>query len=343
MRIETVELDKEKRVTLTAYIQDIEDDYGQIIKRPGVIILPGGAYINCSEREADPVAAAYLKAGYQAFILRYSVGEHAVWPAPLEDYEQAMIMIRTEADRWNLYPDKIAVIGFSAGGHLAAAAATMSKNRPNAAVLGYAAAGEAVKDCNPSAPNTIAAVDEDTCPCFLFATRNDAVVPVCNTLEFAEALGKYDISFECHIYAYGPHGVSTVSSAILNKDTEICSRVSHWVQDSIDWLTDVLGEVTLDGIKEAVCKKHVTGNRDRYLSLRCTIGYLSEHPLAKELMESVLNNLTVKDVNDSGREIPVLDIVQYFKNETLANLLHKFNIGQKKLDEIDKELSKISN
>ena len=78
----------------------------------------------------------YLKAGYQAFILRYSVGKHSVWPNALQDYEQAMEMIRTKAEEWKIFSDKIAVIGFSAGGHLAAAAATMSKNRPNAAIFG---------------------------------------------------------------------------------------------------------------------------------------------------------------------------------------------------------------
>lgn len=70
----------------------------------------------CSEREADPVALAYLEAGFQAFVLRYSVGEGVVWPMPLEDYEQAMELLRAKAEEWSLYPDKIAVAGFSAGG-----------------------------------------------------------------------------------------------------------------------------------------------------------------------------------------------------------------------------------
>ena len=67
----------------------------------------------------------YLKAGYQTFILRYSVREDAAWPTPLDDYEQAMELIRSKAEDWNLYPDKIAVIGFSAG---AAACAEQASN-----------------------------------------------------------------------------------------------------------------------------------------------------------------------------------------------------------------------
>ena len=170
MFTETIQLNEERNVTLTAYIQDAGGEFDYVVKRPAILVIPGGGYQFCSAREADPVALAYMKAGYQAFVLRYSVAENGIWPNPLEDYEQAMDMIRSNAEKWMLYEDKVAVIGFSAGGHLAAAAATMSKNRPNAAILGYAVAGADVKSCNPTAPDTVGAVDKNTCPCFLFST-----------------------------------------------------------------------------------------------------------------------------------------------------------------------------
>lgn len=78
---------------------------------------------------------AYLKAGYDAFILRYSVGENHKWPEPLEDYEDAMEYIANHAEEWNVLADKIAVVGFSAGGHLAGAAATIAKHKPAAVYL----------------------------------------------------------------------------------------------------------------------------------------------------------------------------------------------------------------
>jgi len=81
----------------------------------------------CSDREADPVALEYAKAGFQTFVLRYSVGANAAWPQPLEDYEQAMKLIRDNSEKWFLDPNRVAVIGFSAGGHLAGCAATMAK------------------------------------------------------------------------------------------------------------------------------------------------------------------------------------------------------------------------
>ena len=131
-------LNEKRNVTLTAYLQDDSQEFWRAKKRPAVVIFPGGAYAYCSDREADPVAQEYLRAGYHAFVLRYSVGwENAVWPNPLEDYDQAMELIAAHAKEWHLIPEKIAVIGFSAGGHLAACAATMAKHRPAAAILAY--------------------------------------------------------------------------------------------------------------------------------------------------------------------------------------------------------------
>lgn len=258
MRQEQFTLNAKRNVTLTSYFLDVGGEFSYVPKRPAILILPGGGYQFCSDREAEPVALAYLEAGYHAFVLRYSVREDAVWPNPLDDYEQAMMLIRSHAEAWHIYEDKIAVIGFSAGGHLAACAATMSNVRPNAAILGYAVAGADVKGCNPSAPDAIAAVDRHTCPCFVFATRDDRVVPVSNSIRLTEALAKNGISFESHIYAYGPHGFSICNSAVQEPNTPVCSRVSNWVADSIAWLQDVLGDFCQEGLSAPRCAAHVT-------------------------------------------------------------------------------------
>lgn len=319
MRTEMIVLNETRNVTLTAYIQETGGAFKYVTKRPAVLILPGGAYQYCSDREADPVAAAYLKAGYQAFILRYSVGKDAVWPNPLADYEQAMELIRQKAEEWKLYADKIAVIGFSAGGHLAAAAATMSKNRPNAAILGYAVAGDAVKGCNPNAPDTISAVDKNTCPCFLFATRTDNVVPVLNSIQFMEALTNAGISFESHIYAYGPHGFSTCDSSIQKKDTVICTRVPHWVEDSISWLLDVLGEFGDGCMTEPVCASHVNDDHKEFLTVNCTVKCIMENPkgaeLVQTLMESASAGIDSKQLDNFSEAIGTMrmrDVLEFF-------------------------------
>lgn len=243
MKSEIIVLNEERNVTLTTYIQQVGGEFANITKRPAMIVIPGGGYQMCSDREALPVALPYLKAGYQVFILRYSVKKDAKWPNPLTDYDQAMELIRSRADEWNIYQDKIAVVGFSAGGHLAASAATMSKNRPNAAILGYALTmGEEVKIYERTAPDTISAVDKNTCPCFVFSTRTDNVVPIENSINFIRALANNDISFESHFYSYGPHGFSTGDSSVLQPGTKITNRAADWVVDSIEWLKEIFGD-----------------------------------------------------------------------------------------------------
>ena len=341
MKTEVITLDKARNVTLTAYLQEAGVEFGNILKRPAVLVLPGGGYQFCSNREADPVATKYLAAGYQAFILRYSVREHAVWPNPLEDYEQAMKLIRSEAAQWNLYKDKVAVIGFSAGGHLAAAAATMAKERPNAAILGYAVAGEDVKGCSPTAPDTICAVDKNTCPCFLFSTRTDGVVHILNSIEFIKALAEHDIAFESHIYAYGSHGCSTCDSSVLSPDTVICSRTQNWVPDSIGWLRDVLGDFGANGMEPPVCKAHVNSNHEPFLSVDCTFGRIMGNAVAKAILDELMSK--IREAGDVPEEIGKEDLSSAIKRLPMREVLSFLRIDDKMISMLDAQLRKIPN
>ncbi len=344
MRVEQIVLNKERNVTLTAYLQEVGGEFRNVTKRPAMLVLPGGGYQFCSDREADPVAMPYLKAGYQVFILRYSVKADAVWPNPLDDYDQAMELIRSKSDEWHLFADKVAVIGFSAGGHLAAAAATMAKNRPNAAILGYAVAGEDVKGCNASAPDTIKAVDYKTCPCFLFATRTDSVVPIANSIHFMDALDKYGISFESHIYSYGPHGFSTCDTSVQHKDTEISSRVPDWVEDSIGWLTEVLGDYGDGQMTEPLCKAHVSDDGEAFLSVDCTFGRLTGNPRAKELIDAMMENMKKQGGQTAGAGMEVTeDMMKMVSKMKLRDMLAFGNGPQEVVEQIDGQLRKIPN
>ncbi|MBQ3478673.1 MAG: alpha/beta hydrolase [Clostridia bacterium] len=287
MTIERIVLNPERNVSLTTYIQPVGGEFGQIERRPAVLVIPGGGYHFCSDREAEPVAFAYLKAGYQAFILRYSLDEQSVWPNPLYDYEQAMALIRQSADEWHVARDRIAVVGFSAGGHLAACAATMSKHRPNAAILGYPVIdGDCVREYQRTAPDVVAHVDGDTCPCFVFATRTDNLVPAANTIHLIDALYQNEVAFESHIYSNGPHGLSTGDASI--EGNPFCDRYPRWVEDSVAWLADVLGGITPKGLAAPRFGAKVNGNRERTLNLDCTLAHLMGNPAAKALLDGAV-------------------------------------------------------
>ncbi len=251
METKLITLNEEKNVTLTAYIQPVGGEFWGMTKRPAMVILPGGGYQYCSAREADPVAFPYLKAGYQVFILRYSVNgniegcENAKWDAPLRDYDQAVDIIKENAEDWHVDTSRIAVIGFSAGGHLAACAATSARNKPRAAILGYPVISTTIP-WNDTAPDASKLVDENTCPCFVFASRNDGTVPIRDSLDFINALNAHGIGFEVHIYSYANHGFSTCEPQLNNRDW-CCNRTADWVSDSIEWLRETVGDFT-DGV-----------------------------------------------------------------------------------------------
>ena len=344
MRVEQIVLNEKRNVTLTVYLQEVGGEFRNVVKRPAMLVLPGGGYQMCSDREADPVAMPYLKAGYQVFILRYSVRADAVWPNPLEDYEQAMELIRSRAEEWNLYADKVAVIGFSAGGHLAAAAATMAKNRPNAAILGYAVTSEDVKGCNKTAPDTICEVDFDTCPCFLFATRTDNMVPIANSIRFMEALDQYGIAFESHIYSHGPHGFSTCDTSVQHKDTVISSRVPNWVADSISWLKDVFGDYGDGEMTKPVCPVHVNGDHEPFLSVDCTFGRLMSNPQSKAILDVLMAQMQKagSQAAETGMEMNE-DMAAMVNKMTLRDMLAFVNTPVSIIEQLDEQLKQIPN
>lgn len=334
MKTENIVINQDRNVVLTAYLQSVGGEFTNILKRPTILILPGGGYGMCSDREADPVAFHYLRAGYQVFILRYSVGEAAVWPNPLMDYEAAMEMIRSKENEWELYPDKIAVIGFSAGGHLAACAATMADNRPNAAILGYAVIDkDTVSAYLPSAPDAAEAVDGNTCPCFLFASRTDTTVSVRNSVKMMMALTEHDISYESHIYAYGPHGFSSCDSSLISETTDICNRIPHWVNDSMEWLKDVLGDFGNQEMKPPKCSVRVNGNHEPYYNFDCTIKYLMQNKEVSVILMPVFKPM-LEYMNTE--KIP-----EAFSGLMLKELMSGMHISQEVLRDIETALLKV--
>ena len=141
MKTEQIPLSR-KGAELEAYLWRDDKKFSNAARRQTVLIMPGGSYQVLSEREAEPVALAYLAEGFNAFVLRYSVGRGTVWPEPLEDAQEALALIRQRAEQWNVDPHKIAAAGFSAGGHLAAALSIQGEERPDAMILCYPCLGQ---------------------------------------------------------------------------------------------------------------------------------------------------------------------------------------------------------
>lgn len=252
---------------LIAYVAGKSDEMKGNEKRKAILVIPGGAYWLQSDAEADPVAHFFLAEGYNAFILRYSVGRgvDSKWPMPLYEASAAMKYIRDHAGELCIDPDYVFAIGFSAGGHLTAALGSLwdndeieaklgmkkGYNRPTGTILSYPVISGLEYGHRGSINNILKQerddeearrsvslelhVSEKTAPCFLWATRTDDAVPVQNTLLYAEALANHNIPFEMHIYPEGPHGLS------LGKKYVNCPypEVSAWTKDAIRWVESI--------------------------------------------------------------------------------------------------------
>lgn len=231
-----------KNVTLTAYILDSSNEMINCFEKPAVLICPGGGYYCCSDREAEPVAMQFLNRGYNVFILRYSLGENSLFPKPLDDAKEAYDLILSHSKQWHIIKEKIAICGFSAGGHLAAAFSVMNDKKPAACILGYPCILSNLGDvlANP-VPALDVLVDEKTPPAFIVAASDDDCVPIENTLKYVDALNKNNIQFELHIFDKGGHGFSTADrvsmsdKASRNKN----SRTKRWTEMCLDWLDEL--------------------------------------------------------------------------------------------------------
>lgn len=239
MLVKTYNLTDDPDITLTTYIPDISEEMKNMKIKPSVLVLPGGAYKFCSDREAEPIALAYLAKGFNAFVLRYSLNEKSAFPTPLNDASKALKFIRDNAAEFCTDPQKIAVIGFSAGGHLAAALSTMSDDKPNACILGYPCILSSTSPILASPVESVTDyVTDKTPPTFIFAASNDGAVPIENSLSYAEALNRNGISFELHIFEDGNHGFSLGTDVVCasQEAQESCKPNTYWLDRSVQWL-----------------------------------------------------------------------------------------------------------
>ncbi|MGN0708341.1 MAG: alpha/beta hydrolase [Faecalibacterium sp.] len=243
---------------LAVYLRDAVDTMPAALRRPLVLVVPGGGYTHVSAREADPVALQFAAAGYHTAVLTYTVGEGAKDYQPLRQIHEALAQVRAHAEEWHVIPDKVAVCGFSAGGHLALSSAVLDlpgmaageQQRPNAVVLGYPviSAGEhahrgsfemLAASTDRAAQKVFSLEDKITSavpPVFVWHTMEDTTVPVENTLLLLNALHKAGVRCEAHLFEKGEHGTS-ISTAEVGCPS---AHRHHWVELALEWLGDTL-------------------------------------------------------------------------------------------------------
>lgn len=251
---------------LLLYLQESSQEIESERLFPCVVVCPGGSYEFTSDREAEPVALRYTSMGYSAVVLRYSAG-HVKFPIQLLELSMTIAWLRQNKS-FQIHNDKIAVCGFSAGGHLAGSLLNLwdnplivekslfqqGENRPNAGVLCYPVItmgefshlhsfanllGEGTDRCPYTVLSLENSVNEKNPPCFLWHSLDDPAVPAENSLLYAAALRKYNIPMEFHIYPDGEHGLSLGDYSTTNSKEVKSYVASQWFSESVRFLNSL--------------------------------------------------------------------------------------------------------
>ncbi len=269
MIYEKIKLNEEgskEYANLEMYIQEYTDEIA-IDDRPLVLICPGGGYEFTSKREAEPIALSFMAKGFHAAVLWYSVFP-AHYPTALYELGKSVSIIRENAAKWHVNPNKIVILGCSAGGHLAANYGcewndgfiedsinkTAEEIRPNGLILCYPVITSGVHAHRSSFEKLLGdrydelvdkmsletRVNSDVPPVFMWHTFEDGSVPVENSLLFATALRQNNIKTELHIFPEGGHGLSLANELTLSQwKKEDVKAVTVWIDLATTWLKNL--------------------------------------------------------------------------------------------------------
>ena len=236
-------------------------------KRPCLLVCPGGGYRRVSQREGEPIALHFLPHGYNVFVLWYSVSPNR-FPTQLREVAAAMELLYEYAEAWHCDTEKIAIMGFSAGGHLAAHYSNayhwpevremFPQSKPvQASLLCYPVITADPKHAHLGSFQNLLGketlteeeqlrfscnklVTDQTPPTFLWHTRRDQVVPVMNALLYGQALAEQNVSFAMHIYPEGVHGLATVDAVTNNEISPAAALAVDWLEAARKWLSFTL-------------------------------------------------------------------------------------------------------
>jgi len=242
--------------TLTAYLPEGTNATGA-----AMVICPGGGYVWLAPHEGNDFALWLNQHGVTCFVLKYRLGSNGYrHPAMLNDAARSVRWVRAHAPDFKLDPHRTGIMGSSAGGHLASTLLThfdagdanaadpidRESSRPDLGVLCYPVISmgklthqgshdnligtNASADLVESLSNELQ-VSANTPPCFLWTLFDDTVVPMENTMMFAEAMQKNHVPFDLHVYDHGSHGIGL-------KDKPPFAHPHPWAADCLFWLQE---------------------------------------------------------------------------------------------------------
>lgn len=234
--------------TLSSYL--VENTTTKL--RPAVLILPGGSYLYTSKREGKPVAISFNNAGIHAFVLDYTTyykKQNITVNEMIDEVISAVEYIVSNASFFQVDIYNISLIGFSAGGHLAAEVANLYPALFKKVILGYPALNIIIDDekVEPSLEldfvkkafktNPTTKITTKNPPTFIWHTQTDETVPISGSIEYVKRLNELKIPLEAHFYQTGMHGLSVGNEITASEEGDRFDlHAASWVNLAISWL-----------------------------------------------------------------------------------------------------------
>lgn len=260
--------EKNENAYLEVYVAEKSPDF----TRRAILVIPGGGYYRlCKDIEGEVVAQAFMAQGFNAFVLNYSVitnNETEIFPAQLIEASRAMKHIRDNAEEYNIDPEQVFAVGFSAGGHLCASLGVMwnlpeiyeaidmpyGYNKPTGIMPIY----PVINDYSTEASlkrlwrqeeiteeqfHRVCVdrhVTQDASPLFISCGANDIIAPVTGPLALCKAYADANLTFELHVYPDSPHGPA-LGNEITMRGNPIHAdpQVGKWVENASYWAKHV--------------------------------------------------------------------------------------------------------
>ena len=254
----------------TVYLTTYATPSKEMPPKDAILVVPGGGYgVVCSDKEGEPIALAYVAKGLSAFVLNYTAPpKHK--DQPLIEAAKAILHIRNNARAYGINPDRVFVVGFSAGAHLVGTLSTKYRRaeeilglpqnsvRPNGTVYAYPVVTAMTETHIGSFQNLLGKpfeeiseeekkeyslellVDKNTPPAFIWHTATDKSVPVYGALRLAESYVRAGVTVEMRLYPYGPHGMAlAVEHDAFGHPEYVDERVSRWLSESVEWMKTI--------------------------------------------------------------------------------------------------------
>lgn len=207
---------------------------------PAVVIIPGGSYNQIKERDSERVALTFATHAFQAFVVRYPVLVHKSYPAAKVAISQAFDYIVAHTTELQVNPSQLGVIGFSAGGQLAAAYGNQVGTKAKFVALGYPVIKPTIDDkMGVTTEDVSRLVTSQTPATFIWGSINDGLTPFVDYINaYAVALAKHKVLFELHEFGTGNHGIALANkyTGIVNRD-RVDDHMAKWFPLFLDWLS----------------------------------------------------------------------------------------------------------